>query len=97
MKKASIKSIIRKKYRMQTTDSNHEYAIAENHLNRDFSAQVTGQKWVSDLDLRESLHPGPPGHPVTRYLHAPLPQFNGNPGTCLPAPALRMYLPDVIN
>lgn len=49
MKKANIKSIIRKKYRVQTTDSNHKYAVAENHLNRDFSAQTTGQKWVSDL------------------------------------------------
>ena len=36
MKKANIKSIIRKKYRVQTTDSDHEYAIAENHLKRDF-------------------------------------------------------------
>ncbi len=49
MKKANIKSIIRKKYRIQTTDSKHEYAIAENHLNRDFSAQAIAQKWVSDL------------------------------------------------
>jgi transposase InsO family protein len=49
MRKANIKSIIRKKYRVQTTDSDHKYAIAENHLNRDFSAMATGQKWVSDL------------------------------------------------
>jgi transposase InsO family protein len=49
MKKANIKSIIRKKYRVQTTDSKHEYSVAQNHLNRDFSAQTTGQKWVSDL------------------------------------------------
>ena len=49
IKKASIKSIIRKKYWVQTTDSNHEYAVAENHLNQDFSAQAIGQKWVSDL------------------------------------------------
>jgi putative transposase len=49
MKKANIKSIIRKKYGMQTTDLNHEYAVAENHLNRDFSAQTVGQKWVSNL------------------------------------------------
>ncbi len=34
---------------MQTTDSDHTYAIAENHLDRDFSAQAIGQKWVSDL------------------------------------------------
>jgi transposase InsO family protein len=49
MKKAAIKSIIRKKYRVQTIDSDHEYAVAENHLNRDFSAPAIGQKWVSDL------------------------------------------------
>ena len=49
MKKANIKSIIRKKYRVQTTNSEHKYSIAENHLNRDFSTQRTGQKWVSDL------------------------------------------------
>ena len=59
MKKANIKSIIRKKYRVQTTDSDHAYAIAENHLNRDFSAQSTGQKWVSDLDLPQGEHLGP--------------------------------------
>ena len=28
MKKANIKSIIRKKYRVQTTDSKHEYTVA---------------------------------------------------------------------
>lgn len=49
MKEANIKSIIRKKYKVQTTDSKHEYAVAENHLNRDFSTQTIGQKWVSDL------------------------------------------------
>jgi transposase InsO family protein len=53
---SSIKSIIRKKCRLQTTNSNHEYAIAENHLNRDFSAQATGQKWVSDVDLPQGVH-----------------------------------------
>jgi transposase InsO family protein len=55
MKKADIKSIIRKKYRVQTTDSNHAYAIAENHLNRDFSAQSTGQKRVYGSDLIRDL------------------------------------------
>jgi putative transposase len=48
MRKANIKSIIRKKYRVQTTDSKHDYAISEKHLNRDFSVQAMGQKWVSD-------------------------------------------------
>jgi putative transposase len=59
MRKANIKSIIRRKYRVQTTDSNHKYEVAENHLNREFSTQTIGQKWVSDPDLRQSLHLGP--------------------------------------
>jgi putative transposase len=49
MRKHSIRSIIRRKYRVQTTDSNHGYAIADNYLNRDFSATRLAEKWVSDL------------------------------------------------
>lgn len=49
MRKAHIQSIIRKKYKVQTTDSTHLYPLAENLLNRDFSADKLGQKWVSDL------------------------------------------------
>jgi putative transposase len=49
MRKHAIKSIIRKKYRVQTTDSNHGFTIAENHLNRDFIATRLAEKWVSDL------------------------------------------------
>lgn len=49
MQKTGIRSIIRQKYRVPTTDSNHRYPVAENHLNRDFSAQRLAQKWVSDL------------------------------------------------
>ena len=49
MQKANIKSIVRKKYRVQTTDSNHAYQPAPNILNRNFYAAQVGQKWVSDL------------------------------------------------
>jgi transposase InsO family protein len=49
MQKANIKSIIRKKYRVQTTDSNHKYEVADNHLNREFSTYRLAQKWVSDI------------------------------------------------
>ncbi len=40
MRKIGLKSIVRKKYRIQTTDSNHIYQVSENHLNRDFTAKV---------------------------------------------------------
>ena len=49
MKELRIKSILAKKYRVQTTDSNHQLPIAENLLNREFSTLRLGQKWVSDI------------------------------------------------
>jgi transposase InsO family protein len=49
MRSEGLRSIINKKYKCTTTDSNHSFSIAENHLDRDFSAERTGQKWVSDI------------------------------------------------
>lgn len=48
MQKAGIQSIVRKKW-VKTTDSDHVHPVAENVLNRDFSAARPGEKWVSDL------------------------------------------------
>lgn len=39
----------RKRYKPQTTDSKHDMPIAENHLNREFTATAPDQKWVSDI------------------------------------------------
>jgi putative transposase len=49
MRKIGLKSIVRKKYRIQTTDSKHAYQVSENHLNTDFTAKRLAEKWVSDL------------------------------------------------
>lgn len=49
MRSEGLRSIIKRKYRCTTTDSNHSFSIAENHLNRDFSTERPGQKWVSDI------------------------------------------------
>ena len=49
MRKHAIRSIIRRKYRVRTTDANHRFTIAENHLERNFSATRLAEKWVSDL------------------------------------------------
>jgi len=48
MRKAGIRSIIKKKFKV-TTDSTHNYPVAENILSRDFSAQEINRAWVSDL------------------------------------------------
>ncbi len=49
MKRANLKSIVRRKYRIEITDSKHTYAVAENYLQQDFTSERVAQKWVSDL------------------------------------------------
>jgi len=49
MQKHQIQSIIRRKHKVQTTDSSHTYTVAGNHLSRDFQAVRPAEKWVSDL------------------------------------------------
>ena len=39
----------RRRRRIPTTDSRHDLAVCENILNREFSAEQGGQKWVSDI------------------------------------------------
>src|SRR5690606_21177495 len=48
MKSKGIRSKIKRKYRV-TTDSKHTYPVAENLLQRDFSAATLSQKWVGDI------------------------------------------------
>jgi len=50
-----LKSKTRKKYRVQTTDSNHDGPIANNVLNRDFKAEKPNEKWVTDITYVATL------------------------------------------
>ena len=49
MNSEGITSSTAKKFRVSTTDSNHSLPVAENILDRDFTAEGPGQKVVSDL------------------------------------------------
>ena len=49
MNSEGITSSTAKKFRVSTTDSNHSLPVAENILDRDFTAKGLGQKVVSDL------------------------------------------------
>lgn len=49
MKNMGLRSIIHKKYKVVTTDSNHDYVPSPNLLDRNFTAFTPGQKWVSDI------------------------------------------------
>lgn len=48
MKQAGLKSKVKKKYRV-TTDSNHDFPIAPNLLNRNFTPDKINKVWVSDI------------------------------------------------
>ena len=49
MKSMGLKSVLSKKFKVMTTDSRHDYPIAENILNRNFRVQELGKVWVSDI------------------------------------------------
>ncbi|WP_461077805.1 IS3 family transposase [Spirosoma flavus] len=40
MNKANLKRVVQKKYVVTTTDSKHNYPVAENHLDRQFSPVI---------------------------------------------------------
>ncbi|MDC0584717.1 IS3 family transposase [Bacteroidales bacterium] len=49
MRSEGLKSIIKKKHRVCTTNSGHNYPVSKNILNRNFRTQKKGQAWVSDI------------------------------------------------
>lgn len=49
MQSEGIKSIVNRKYRVRTTESNHSLPIAPNILNRKFEVEEPGKVWVSDI------------------------------------------------
>lgn len=54
MRKENIRSIIRRKF-VQTTDSKHNYPVAENKLMQQFEVQQQNQVWVSDITYISTL------------------------------------------
>jgi len=48
MRKESLRSIIRKKYKV-TTNSKHKYPVVENKLMQDFRVKEKNEIWVSDI------------------------------------------------
>ena len=53
MKVAKISSKIKAKYRCQTTDSNHDFKISPNILDRNFRTTKPNEAWVSDITYVE--------------------------------------------
>lgn len=49
MAELGLRSCVSKKYKVQTTDSNHDYAVAPNTLNQQFETPKPNQVWVADI------------------------------------------------
>lgn len=54
MRANGIKAKTARKYKPQTTDSNHNLPVAKNILARAFTAEKPKQKWVSDITYIET-------------------------------------------
>lgn len=49
MREANLQCRLRRRFRVVTTQSEHEYGVAPNVLAREFSATAPNQKWLADL------------------------------------------------
>jgi transposase InsO family protein len=49
MKRLGIQAISHKKFRVTTTDSNHDFPVAANVVDRDFTASKPNEVWLSDM------------------------------------------------
>ena len=49
MREQGLRSCMARKFRVQTTDSNHDQPIAPNILKQDFAATKPNEKWVADI------------------------------------------------
>lgn len=49
MREHGIQSIVHRKFRVATTDSDHPHPVFENRLDRDFTATGMNQKWAADI------------------------------------------------
>ena len=55
MRKHRLNALRKMKF-IPTTDSNHSLPVCENILNREFSAEKPGQKWVSDITYLRTVN-----------------------------------------
>jgi transposase InsO family protein len=49
MRQEGIRSKVRRRFKVRTTDSSHAHAVAPNVLDRDFGADAPDRKWAADI------------------------------------------------
>jgi len=55
MREAGLRGKCRKRFKPQTTDSKHDFPIAPNLVNREFTAEAPNQLWLSDITYIPTL------------------------------------------
>ncbi len=51
MRREGIRSKVARKFKVTTTDSNHDLPVAPNRLNQDFQVQKLDQVWLTDFTI----------------------------------------------
>jgi putative transposase len=49
MKELGIQAISHRRFRVQTTDSNHRFPVADNHLDQNFTVPEPNRVWLTDI------------------------------------------------
>lgn len=49
MREMNLRSVVSRKYRVRTTDSNHNHPVEPNHLNQQFNVSKPNTVWVTDI------------------------------------------------
>lgn len=49
MRQEGIRSVVRRRFKVRTTDSAHQHPVADNVLGRDFAADAPDGKWAADI------------------------------------------------
>ena len=49
VKSLGVRAISHRQFRVRTTDSNHQFPVAANTLNQEFTATAANQVWLSDI------------------------------------------------
>lgn len=70
MKDNGIRSVVKRRFRVRTTDSAHAYPIAPNRLERQFEQDLPDQAWAADLSYVSTA--GGPAVPGDRRVIAGL-------------------------
>lgn len=55
MKSLNLKTKMKRRFKVTTTNSNHNFTIAPNRINRDFYSSMPNDKYVGDRSVNKKI------------------------------------------